>query len=424
MIKRLKTRRTSPRKLPSTKQKPKSAPKVSGDDIMVFRLSKKKGLEDHTILGKQFKEMYTGAQSVPTNIIDLYLEFLVMEDVKRFSLKYNMKYVPTSFFATFQSNDPQNGFYSQEMHQLFVKQKMQDYDGIIFGGTDNNDKFFMVVLFLQKKEVFIFDPVGFESTIPAVANFLHLLFQHSDWLDNDSKNFKPCQKYTFSDDVKEKWTMYDVESGSKFMPVADNKRCNSGLHLMMLCEAFICGYLPTYDNKMLESMRANGHLISSLATGVPLLGKQSLYPIELYREGYMDFPTTATQVKILEALPEQFHYLEGHHQRLEGIPYACHLTGPFPYESYVLRKTHDIPGERISIGGDGNCLFYCYCFLVVKNFPANSYNTSSLQEFLPNLQSDLLGTIKHSLTKSSLIVQQMVFFKIWWKMTRRPCKPF
>ena len=84
-----------------------------------------------------------------------------------------------------------------------------------------------------------------------------------------------------------KWTVYDVNSGSKFMPVAGDMWCNSGLHLIMLCEAFICGYLPTYDSKMVESICANGHLITSLATGIPLLGKCSLYPVELYNTSRM-----------------------------------------------------------------------------------------------------------------------------------------
>ena len=56
---------------------------------------------------------------------------------------------------------------------------------------------------------------------------------------------------------------------------------NCGLDLIMLCEAFIRGFLPTYDSKMLSSIRLNGHLISSLATGIPLLGERSLYPIEM-----------------------------------------------------------------------------------------------------------------------------------------------
>ena len=346
--------------------------------------------------------MYTGNRSVSTRIIDYYLELLVLQDIKRYPVNHNMKYVPTSFFTTLQSNDPQNTFYSQKMHSIFVNQKMWEYDGMVFGGTDTKDNFFTVVLFLKKKEVFILDPFDFSSTIAAVAKFLHLLFQHSDWLENDSKNFKPCKNYTFSDDVKKNWTVCDVKSESKFMPVAGESQCDSGLHLIMLCEAFIRGYLPTYDSKMVESIRANGHLITSLATGIPLLGKCSLYPVELYNTSRMDNPHTTTQKRIFGLLPDQFHYLQAHHRRLEGIPYACCLTGPYPYESHFLRTTFEIPGERICMGGDGNCLFYCYCFLLEKFVDTTNYNSSSPNKFLPNLQSALLKTIKESLTEDFL----------------------
>ena len=64
MIKRFKTTRTSPRKLPSTKRKQKSAPKELPDNIIVFHMSKRTGVEEHEIPGNHFKEMYTGNQSV------------------------------------------------------------------------------------------------------------------------------------------------------------------------------------------------------------------------------------------------------------------------------------------------------------------------------------------------------------------------
>lgn len=87
------------------------------------------------------------------------------------------------------------------MHCLFLTNvNTKDYDGFIFGGTDSSTHFFTVVLFLdEKKEVFIFDPLQFSSTVPAVAKFLQLLFQYSNWLDSSGDDQPVFSKddYTF-----------------------------------------------------------------------------------------------------------------------------------------------------------------------------------------------------------------------------------
>ena len=177
---------------------------------------------------------------------------------------------------------------------------------------------------------------------------------------------------------------------------------NCGLDLIMLCEAFLRGFLPTYDNKMLASIRKNGHLISSLAAGIPLLGERSLYPIELYNQGLMNSNNQKTQKAICAAIPLQFLYDEAHYRYIKGTPYACCMTEPYPYESIYFKHEIGIPGEKIYIGGDGNCLFYCYAFFMKQNFASTKYDTSSLNGFLQKLQKDLLKTIKEDLTEAFL----------------------
>ena len=177
---------------------------------------------------------------------------------------------------------------------------------------------------------------------------------------------------------------------------------NCGLDLIMLCEAFLRGFLPTYDNKMLASIHKNGHLISFLAAGIPLLGERSLYPIELYNEGLMDLPNQKTQKAICTAIPLQFLYDEAHYRYIKGTPYACCMTEPYPYESIYFKDELNIPGEKIYIGSDGNCLFYCYAFFMKQNFASTKYDTSSLNGFLQKLQKDLLKTINEDLTEAFL----------------------
>ena len=100
--------------------------------------------------------------------------------------------------------------FTDKMHHLFLKNvNTKDYDGFIFGGTDSGIHFFTVVLFLDKKEVFIFDPLQFPSTVPAVAKFLQLLFQYSNWLDSGDDQLAFSKGYTF--------TEFEQESGLYLM---------------------------------------------------------------------------------------------------------------------------------------------------------------------------------------------------------------
>ena len=92
-----------------------------------------------------------------------------------------------------------------------------DCDGIIFGGTDDELHFFMVLLFLEDKQVFIFDPSEGGTTLGVVAKFLYLLFQHSEWLESGSEEFRDCKDYTFSEKDKKDWDVFEVDSETKDM---------------------------------------------------------------------------------------------------------------------------------------------------------------------------------------------------------------
>ena len=153
-------------------------------------------------------------------------------------------------------------------------------------------------------------------------------------------------------------TVFNVQPDDKFMPhKGDGYNC--GLDLIFLSEAFIYGFLPAYDSEMLKSICNNGHLISSLASGIPLLGKCSLYPVELYNQGKLN----EIQKDIYKVIPEQFVFSEDIVWPLDGTPYVSCFTEPYPYESYFFHKLYEIPGKRLSIRGDRNCLFIPICSL-------------------------------------------------------------
>ena len=308
-----------------------------------------------------------------------------------------MKYVPTCFFDILQTKDPEKMAYTEKMHHLFLKNvNTKDYDGFIFGGTDTAINFFTVVLFLDKKEVFIFDPLQFLTTIPAVANFLQLLFQYSDCLDSGDGQPAFSKDYTLTKVEQKNWTVFNVQMGNKFMPhKGDGYNC--GLDLIMLCEAFIRGFLPAYDSKMLKSICDNVHLISSLASDIPLLGEHSLYPVQLYNKKKLN----KIQNSIYKLIPEQFVFMEDTVWPLEGTPYvSCYTEELYPYESYYFHKQYKISGKRFCIAGDKNCLF------IAMNSLSN--NASSINGFMHILQKVYLMLLKTNSHKTSLTVPKML----------------
>ena len=173
---------------------------------------------------------------------------------------------------------------------------------------------------------------------------------------------------------------------------------NCGLDLILFSEAFICGFLPAYDSEMLKSICNNGHLISSLASGIPLLGKCSLYSVQLYNQGNLN----KIQEAIYKVMPEQFVFNEDIAWPLEGTPYVSCFTEPYPYESYFFHKLYYIPGKMLSVGGDRNCLFYSYMFFIKEQMTSIGYDVSSINGFMPFLQKDLLHVIKKEFTQAFL----------------------
>ena len=112
----------------------------------------------------------------------------------------------------------------------------------------------------------------------SVASFLHPSLQHLEWVkqDNSKRNdneFAP--KYDFNPkNIK----MCKPRAGTKFLP-RQLTSFNCGLCAMLICESCMRGIVPSMENNLFESICKNCHLISSLATGVCLLGNCSVHSI-------------------------------------------------------------------------------------------------------------------------------------------------
>ena len=94
---------------------------------------------------------------------------------------------------------------------------MKDCDIVMFGATDSAVHFHLVLLFLHKKEVFVFDPFHCATAKPSVSRFLQMLFQHSSWLDSNAKEFD-LSECMFTDEEAKMWDIMNVDHCDGFMP--------------------------------------------------------------------------------------------------------------------------------------------------------------------------------------------------------------
>jgi len=261
-----------------TKKANKECEPTCEEVINVFDLSLQNGVKRVTLRPSLFVQMYDSneyIQWVPKEIVDNYLECLVLKDIRRYEVPHVAACVPTSFFSQVTGID--GSTHTELTHSLFSKQQPHEYDVVIFGGMIEEKNCFALMLMAKQKEVFIFNPTQCPAVIPRVAQFLQFLFEYFKWLSSSAENpftEAPC---SFTEKDREEWTVTKLEPGDKFMPNCED-RCDSGLHVIMLVESILRGFIPTYNARTLQSIRDNFHLVSALASGVPLLGKLSVYP--------------------------------------------------------------------------------------------------------------------------------------------------
>ena len=91
-------------------------------EIDAFYVTKKNGIEVCKIGSKELGQMYTDKEGwLNQQIIDAYLLYIVAQDIYCYPVSFCMKYVPTSFFEILHMDNPENVFYSDKMHCLFLK---------------------------------------------------------------------------------------------------------------------------------------------------------------------------------------------------------------------------------------------------------------------------------------------------------------
>ena len=228
-----------------------------------------------------------------TNVFDAYLSHLVVPDAARKSVSNHVVYIPDHILRKIVDDSPANvSFmcYSRALQKFLLKNIdiTNNKDDVFCFGGHKDHHFFLLLMFVAKKEFIIVDPLDSDSSTKALAILLHVMIPHFDWLNNASaKDINNAENYNkkvdaasvvihFNRSMMNDISVYKIKPGSEIMP-RQTDSINCGLYAMLLCETYMRGFLPDITKKALESIRSNCHLESSLASGVPLLGERSVY---------------------------------------------------------------------------------------------------------------------------------------------------
>ena len=159
-------------------------------------------------------------------------------------------------------------------------------DIFCFGGHNGINHFFLLLMIPKAKEFLIIDPLDMSGTLDCTAKVINVMVQHLLWLQKasteeidaakDDKEKCQMNAMNFTDESMEDFRVFKVKPGTDIMPKQkDNKNCR--LFAIILCESCMRGILPTFQTETSESIRNHCHLESSLASGVPLLGDESVH---------------------------------------------------------------------------------------------------------------------------------------------------
>ena len=335
----------------------------SSPAICVPLLSETKGVEVITIEEKEVFAMCKENGFINEKIVDAYLLHLVMPDIDRFLSRWTKQYIPTSFFNLVTDTNFYDGVYKEDIHRRFADMHLKKWDVTMFGASDHNGHYFLIVFFYNDNHICVFEPYTLITTQFIIPKFCNLLFQHCKWLESGEKEFKET-KYEFTADEQQKWEIKYLLGKHPFMGHHRNA-ANCGFSFIVIAESFARECRPKYDEETIEAIRNNHHLISALATGVPLFGDKTLYTPELFQHTKC-FSSTGVQEQMYDELPEEMHYVEND-VIMEKAPYASYIMSPYPYESLYFHW-RDVPGKKLYMGYDGNCLFYCYAFFIQQRY--------------------------------------------------------
>lgn len=384
----------------SMKKNKKNSHKES--DIIVFDGSTQK--KQVTLKRSDVMEMYEKAEWLNTKLIDAYLSNLVLPDLHRYKHSQNCKchYVDMAVIkATLEESITALG-YTNRFEKLLKKQmgNPNDYDMIFFGGTDGNAHFFLLALMPARNEFYIIDSLAYASTNLAVANFLYIFLQHYEFVkDNKTshawKGFAPTYDFEKSNSRKN-IRVFKPKPGSKFVPMQKDS-FNCGFFTILNCESLMRGIIPSIEKDHLKSIRDNGHLLSSLATGVCLMGNRSVYSASL-----LDFcrDMSQWQRKMLKTLPKQycFNAEDENYESFGDTNFIYKVVKPCSFQTFFYHDGgwFNIPGKKLFTKKASSSLLCCYGHFVKSINPLMSQNWQTENDLEEHLLKRLLNDIERN----------------------------
>ena len=317
--------------------------------------------------------MYEGQEWLSTKLIDAYLSNLVIPDLHRHKHSRNCKchYVDMSVMKQTLEDSKDSLGYTAKFEKLFNNkvENLTDYDAIFFGGTDDLMHFFLLALFPARDEFVIIDPFLFASTNNAVAKFLFIFLQHYDLVKqnkstDDWKGDLPT--YDFRKRLNEmKIKICKPDPGTKFVPVQlDTFNC--GLHAILICEQLMRGNIPSYGSQHLSTIRKNGHLITSYATGVCMLGDRSVYSALHLSFNLRGHKMRRWQKEMFEKLPKQYCYNKEHenYEAFGQTNFIFQVLKPCSFETLIYHNDKigmfNFPGRKLFTKEPNTSLLCCY----------------------------------------------------------------
>ena len=316
-----------------------------------------------------------------TQVFDSYLNHVVAPDVARNPLRNHITYVPDQIIRHIHdsTDDTSKLCYCKRLQRYLLQNINIDLKGnaddvFCFGGHSDSH-FFLLLMFVKRKEFVIVDPLDSEASTSALASLLHVMISHLGWLKEASDEEIVAAKKTrsqniedesindviyFNEEMMNDITVSKLKPGSEVMPEQKDGN-NCGLYALLLCECYMRGFLPSFTAKDLGYLRAYCHLESSLATGVPLLGERSVYSeyvIKKFRHSYNN-----CQRNILNLLPDFLCFGKDNWQPLRNNDFMGTVLMPISDETIYFHFKQKIPGRKLFTKHAENSLLACFSYL-------------------------------------------------------------
>ena len=348
-------------------------------DIFIAKACKVEGLS-HVKLGyDQIMSMHRERENnwMNTSVFDQYLSNLVVPDVARMvNTPRHVIYIPdqiTRLLAT----DERYRNYSNATKKMLLKNIdiKKRGNGVFCLGGHYEDHFFLLFMFVETKEFMIMDPSGSSDVMECVAKMLHVMIPHLDWLqtanETEIQKIKSATQQMLTDEpdnnliyfnekMMEEVTVYEVDRDSELMPSQTNSK-DCGLYAILLAESYMRGFLPNITENHLNGISMHAHLESSLASGVPLLGKRSVYsPIA---KSMVWTKCSKYQLNVLKNLPEVIDFGKDNWIPLKDMDYIGRVLLPISDETVRFHYLYHLPGNKLFTKKVEDSLLSCYAYI-------------------------------------------------------------